>query len=87
METKLIAFKGDKKLKSMLVKEIEWHRKQDMIIKGTYEKVENGKWRGCAVGCSIHSLNLKLGKDFKTSEHKVYEDQLGIPRQLAYLED
>lgn len=86
-KTKLVAFNGDAKLKTMLVKEIEIHRKADQIIKGTYGEEELGKWKGCAVGCSIHSLNIKLKKDFRTGDHSVYETQLGIPRQLAYLED
>lgn len=41
-------------------------------MKGCYW--ENGK--GCAVGCTIHS-----------GDHSTYEDELGIPTWLAYLED
>jgi len=66
---------------------VEKHRIQDQIIQGTYGEEENGKWKGCAVGCSIHSLNLRLGKDLDTSNHKVYETELGIPEWLARLED
>ena len=72
--------------KPQLLEEIEKHRKADQILQGTYGK-ENGKWRGCAVGCSIHSINLKLNKDYKTSDHSVYETELGIPEWLARVED
>ena len=82
----LIAYKNDPKLKAMLVKEIAWHKEQDMIIQGEYGK-ENGKWRGCAVGCSIHSLNLKLKTSYRYDDHSVYESALGIPIVLARLED
>ncbi len=49
--------------------------------------MENGKWKGCAVGCSIHSLNIQLKKNYETNNHKVYETALGIPEWLARLED
>lgn len=85
MET-LLSYKNDVKLKKSFVAEIEKHRKADQIIKGTYGE-ENGKWRGCAVGCSIHSLNRMQGKTYSTSDHSVYEKALGIPEWLARLED
>jgi hypothetical protein len=80
---KLKAFHGDKSLKSALIKELKWHKEQDKIIQGTYET--DGKY--CAVGCSIHSLNLKKGTTFITIDHSIYETQLGIPVALARLED
>ena len=71
MET-LIAFHGDKKIKAKYLKRIRAHAKADEIVKGQYW--ENGK--GCAVGCTIHS-----------GRHADYETELGIPRQVARLED
>jgi len=87
METTLVSFKNDPKLKEMLVDEIEVHRKADQIIQRTYGEGSNGDWKGCAVGCSIHSLNKKLGKTYATNDHSVYEKELGIPEWLARLED
>ena len=84
---KLISYKNDPKLKEMFVAEIEEHRKADQIIQGTYGEGTNGDWKGCAVGCGVHSLNRKLGKEYSTSDHTVYEKELGIPEWLARLED
>ena len=86
MET-LISFKGDKKLKIALLGEVEKHRKADQIVQGTYGKGSNGDWKGCAVGCSVHSLNRLNGTSYQTSDHTVYEKELGIPEWLARLED
>ena len=83
---KLRAFHGRSELKKDIVEEILNHQKQDQIVKGTYGH-ENGKWRGCAVGCSIHSLNVRYGKNLKTDDHKSYETELGIPESLARFED
>jgi hypothetical protein len=69
-----------------LLGEIERHRKADQIIKGTYGE-ENGTWKGCAVGCSIHSINILKGKEYETNDHHIYETQLGIPEWLAKVED
>ena len=86
---KLRAFHGNglkpAVLKRALVREMEKHRRQDQIIKGTYGKM-NGEWKGCAVGCSIHSLNALQGKDRETSKHSVFEE-IGIPQSLAHLQD
>ncbi len=84
---KMKAFHNNAKLKKDMVSEILNHQKQDQILKGTYATEENGKWRGCAVGCSVHSLNMKCGKNYETGNHKVYETELGIPESLARLED
>ena len=73
--------------KKDLLKEVKWHRQQDMIIQGTYGEGSNGDWKGCAVGCSVHSINRLKGKKYQTSNHKVYETELGIPEWLARLED
>ena len=82
----MLAYHSDPQLKTDLLTEVEKHRMQDQIVKGTYS-VENGKWKGCAVGCSIHSFNLLRGESHKTSDHSAYERAFGIPRILARLED
>ena len=82
----ILSYKSDKKLKSMMVKEIELHQKQDALIQGTYSN-ENGVFKGCAVGCGVRSLNLKLGKHISYNDHASYASELGIPEWLARLED
>ena len=66
------AFRGDPKVKEKYLARVEAHRDADEIIHNTYW--DNGV--GCAVGCTIHS-----------DDHQAYEDELGIPEQLAYLQD
>ena len=72
MTTKLLAFHGDPKIKQKYLDRVRAHATADEIIQGKYW--ENGK--GCAVGCTIHG-----------SDHEKYETKLGIPSQVAYLED
>src|SRR5258708_19837426 len=68
----LQAFHNDPDIKKKYIDRLELHYAQDEIIKGIYwEKV-----KGCAVGCTIHDSN-----------HKNYEEELGISRILAILED
>lgn len=84
---KLKSFQGDKKLKTMVLAEVENHRKQDQIMQGTYGRDYDGVWKGCAVGCTVKSINIKLNKDYSTSDHSIYEKVLGLPEWLARLED
>ena len=79
----LLSFHGDEKLKETMIEEIEKHRKADAIIQGTYGNKDDKEFKGCAVGCSIQSLN----KGLDTSDHSIYEKELGIPEWLARLED
>ena len=66
------AFHNDPSIKEKYLTRVQAHYKADEIIQGKYW--ENGK--GCAVGCTIHS-----------SDHKNYELELGIPKNIAYLQD
>lgn len=84
---KLRSFHKNQSLKKDMVAEVLDHQKQDQIIQGTYETERDGKWKGCAVGCSIHSYNKRYGKNISTDNHKAYETELGIPESLARLED
>lgn len=84
---KLIAYKGSDQLKKDFVAEIKKHEEMDMIIQGTYAQGSGKGWKGCAVGCSVHSLNRIKKKRYATDDHSVYEKELGIPVELAYLED
>jgi hypothetical protein len=68
----MIAFNGEQKEKTKILRQLRAHAKADEIIKGSYW--ENGK--GCAVGCTIHS-----------GSHVEYETRFGIPQMLARLED
>ena len=71
-EFQMKAFHGDPEVKKKYLARVKAHRKADQIIKGQYW--EEGK--GCAVGCTIHG-----------SDHQAYETELGIPVQLAHLQD
>ena len=89
IETPLIAFHGDAELKAAMLREIAWHREQDKIEHGHYGQNfrSQNTFKGCAVGCSINSLNRIKGLKLDTGNHADYEKYLGIPRILARLED
>jgi len=82
----LLAYHSDPKLKRAMLREVRKHQKADQIVAGTYGK-QNGKWVGCAVGCSIHSLALIQGRTLDTSNHMLFESEAGVPVMLARLQD
>ena len=82
----MLSYHNDENLKALVVSEMNKHQEQDQFIKGAYEKL-NGKFKGCAIGCTIDSVNKIFGRSYKTSEHKVFEEALGIPEWLARLQD
>ena len=81
----------NQELKSALVAEIRKHREQDQVVQGTYGTYEEGKFRGCAVGCAIHSYLVAAGEDSivvgNSEYHEKYEALFGIPKILAELQD
>ena len=75
--TTLRAYHNQQSIKDTYITRVQAHRAADELIKGVYRDDEYaGVWRGCAVGCTLHS-----------DDHDAYETELGIPRQLALLED
>ena len=66
------AFHNDPSIKEEYITRLNEHYQADQIIKGQYWA--NGK--GCAVGCTIHS-----------GDHNKYELELGIPEDIAHLQD
>jgi hypothetical protein len=93
-QTDLRAFHGNRQLKEDLLGMIAQHREADAIIQNVYWELDDDfnsdsliDGKGCAVGCSINSLNLLYGKDLWQGSHDYYEPELGIPAYLARLED
>ena len=80
------AFTG-KVTKDEFIKEIKWHKEQDAFIKGTYTEGNKNNFRGCAVGCSIYSINKLLGTAYDYGEHIDMAETLQIPEWLVRLED
>ena len=84
----LITYHGDPAFKTAFLAEIAKHEAADQIIKGTYGKI-NGEWKGCAIGCSLRSLNLLTGypHNWQTAAHGRFPLELGWPLWLVRLED
>ena len=66
------AFLNDAAVQSLYIGRVTQHAAADEIVQGKYW--ENGK--GCAIGCTIHG-----------SDHSKYETELGVPEELARLQD
>ena len=80
------AFKG-KVNKDEFIKEIKWHKEQDAFMRGTYNEGNKNNFKGCAVGCSINSINKLLGTAYGYDEHIDMAETLQIPEWLVRLED
>jgi hypothetical protein len=73
----MVAFHGKTEVKDKYLQRVRAHRLADELVRGQYwDKDRDGVFRGCAVGCTLHSSN-----------HGDYETELGIPHILAYMED
>jgi hypothetical protein len=83
--TDLRAFHNDPELKAFVLNQLALHREADKLVKGDYWK--NGK--GCAIGCTLEAVRLYNGKFgiINHESHALYESELGIPRNIARLED
>ena len=83
------AFTNTPITKKEFVKNLKWHQEQDAFVAGAYDAEDGLTFKGCAVGCSIHSIQLalKTKEDLKYSDHSLYERYLGVPAWIAHLED
>lgn len=77
-------------LKTDFLAQITAHEQADALVKGDYGHV-NGAFRGCAIGCSVYSLNILQGtpntKTTQFADHDRVSMALGIPLWLAYMEE
>ena len=71
----MIAFHGDKKIKSRYIARVEAHRKADELVQGIGWE-SNGVTRGCGIGCT-----------FDAYDHSRGPIEIGVPVHLMYLED
>lgn len=80
------AFNNDPQLKIDLLNKTKQHRLDDCLIKGVYEKYSDGIFKGCAVGCTLHSYAMITDSNPDYFDHGIYES-FGIPKILANIED
>ena len=62
--------------KEKFVATVREHREMDAVAQGTYG-TQNGSWKGCAVACSLRSLDILEGVETKDEyfRHKDFEDR------------
>ena len=82
--TTMLSYHGDAAVKAGLLDRIAAHEAADAIVQGVYWEADNGGYRGCAVGCSLHQPGESL---IAADLEALYPERLGLPRWLAHLED
>lgn len=85
-ETKMLTFPNPKITKELMVADMIAHAQADELVQGAYGEY-TPKFRGCAVGCSIHTINRVTGARLQTDDHDALSKALGIPRALLHLQD
>lgn len=101
--TKLVAFHGDARLRDLVVAGVRAHADADDFIRGTYrdwrfDGSDNSRFRGCAVGCTLDTIRriefpntadpwIDGTHRIFYGDHTLYERYLGVPANLAVLED
>lgn len=78
----LLTFPGGQAQKDALLAAIRADKKADRLIKGQYGPAKGEQFKGCAVGCTIRALG---GDQF--DNHSLYESLIGVPQEIAILED
>ncbi len=75
--TLLLAYHDNPATKRKYLRRVRAHRAADELVQGVgYEKRGDGTVRGCAIGCSLDAY-----------DHSRFPVELGIPVEIAYLED
>lgn len=83
----MLTYNNDPALKAAFLAEVRRHQDADQIVKGAYGEIVDGKWRGCAIGCAIHSLNTIQGTNYLPAQHEALEVSGLWPVGLSHLED
>jgi hypothetical protein len=81
------AYNNDAAFRKQVLAEIKRHEELDMFQSGIYGEGKGNNFRGCAIGCTIHSLNLIQEENFLYSSHESVAEALDVPVELCYLID
>lgn len=94
------AYNNDAEFKKRFIEQLELHKEQDRLWRGSYGcYMDDGSWRGCAVGCGLRTLSILSGEIKAESEqgftdlrpdrnpHELLAEGLNIPWQLASAQD
>lgn len=76
----MLSYHNDPKLKERVVQIAREHQAADRYIRGAYW--DDDRQKGCAVGCTLHSLGHS-----DPGDHAAYEELLGLPIEIARLQD
>ena len=81
------AYNNNPQFREQVLQEIKRHEELDAFIKGTYGDGESGTFKGCAIGCTVHSLNLVNKTNFSFNSHESVAEALSVDVELCYLVD
>jgi hypothetical protein len=82
----MLTFPDPRVTKELLVADMIAHAEADELVRGTYGE-SDPNFRGCSVGCSIHTINRVMGARFEYNSHAALADATGIPIALIHLQD
>lgn len=82
----MLSFRDPRVTKELMVADMIAHAKADALVRGAYGK-EGPSFRGCAVGCSIHTINRVTGKKLRYGDHAGLAKTIGAPDALIHLQD
>jgi hypothetical protein len=72
----MIAYHGKQSIKNKYLARVRKHREADQLVQGIGVQGRGASFRGCAVGCTLNKY-----------EHEAYPVELGVPVQIAHLQD
>jgi hypothetical protein len=77
--TNLGAWHGNQEEKDWMIKEAQEHAKADRFIAGAFGNMDDGsEFKGCSVGCSIRSINIKNCSNIDTGSHDELAEYIGL---------
>lgn len=80
--TKFIAFHNNADLQKQMLENVAAHVAHDQVVQGKYGEGANGDFRGCFIGCTVHSL---AGDGADYSSTKGVFEAYGFPAPLTKL--
>jgi hypothetical protein len=84
---RLQAYNNDAVFREQVLAEIKRHEDMDAFVDKTYGRYDSDTFRGCAIGCTINSLNLVTGKNMSYNSHADVAELLCVPIELCRLVD
>ena len=82
----MLSYNNDPELKAIHVAQAKHHYEADMLLSGTYGRMDDKEFHGCSIGCFAFEIDPRRAMN-QEGLHRLVAENRHLPLWLMYLQD